>query len=268
MKVLPIDSFTELFDSGDNDMAHRTLSFTPNGTPNYYSMCTEEASAFPVDQAGGTVVNLRDDDYWEVPLEGGHTINFYGVNYDTFYIGSNGYVTFDSGDTHYFEQLAEHFALPRISALFDDLNPSAGGTISYKLLADKAVVTYQNVPEFSQTTTNSFQIEMFYYGRIKITFLNIAAVDGLTGLSDGQGMPTYYNESDLSSYGQCMPIVIAEDFDGDGDVDILDLHIFAENWLRNDCVAPDRCEKTDLNHDGSVNLVDFTTFANHWLEWK
>jgi hypothetical protein len=262
MTVEPLDYFTELFDTGDNDMANRTLTFIPNDSVKYYNLCTEEASAFPVNPAGGTVVTLRDDDYYEVQLLE-HTVNFYGDNYDTFYIGSNGYITFMSGDTHYLEQLAEHFALPRIAALFDDLNPLAGGTISYKELPDRVVVTFQDVHEFSQTATNSFQIEMFFYGKIRITFLDIAAVDGLTGLSQGNGVPVYFSESNLSEYDLCKP-PIGGDFDADGDIDRFDLLIFAGNWLQDNCALLNWCEGTDINHDGSVNFMDFAEFADQW----
>ena len=264
MTVEPLDYFTELFNAGDNDMAHRTLTFTPNGSANYYNLCTKQASSYPVNPAGGTIVTLRDDDYSEVPLQG-HTFNFYGTDYDTLYIGSNGYITFGSGDTHYLEQLAEHFALPRISALFDDLDPSAGGTISYEELPDKVVVTFQDIHEFSQTSTNSFQIEMFFDGRIRITFLNIAAVDGLTGLSQGNGVPLYFNESNLSAYDLCKP-PIRGDFNTDGKVDFSDMLIFANHWLQSNCAVPYWCDGTDLNQNGSVNFTDFAEFAQHWLE--
>jgi hypothetical protein len=264
MTVEPLDYFTELFDSGNNDMANRTLTFIPNGLAYYYNLCTVPASEFPVDPAGGTIITLRDDDYYEVQLQG-NTVNLYGTSYDTFYIGSNGYITFESGDTHYLEQLTEHFALPRIAALFDDLNPSASGTISYKELPDRVVVTFQNVPEFSQTTTNSFQVEMFFYGKIRITFLNIAAVDGLTGLSQGNGIPAYFSESNLSEYDLCKTPV-GGDFDTDGNIDWFDLLIFVSNWLRSDCAVLDWCEGTDLDKSGSVNFTDFAEFADYWSE--
>jgi subtilisin family serine protease len=264
MTVEPLDYFIELFDAGDNDMANRTLTFIPNGSLLYYSLCTAPALEFPVNPAGGTAITLNDDDYYEVPLQG-HTINFYGTSYDTFYIGSNGYITFESGDTHYLEQFTEHFALPRISALFDDLNPSAGGTISYKERSNSVVVTFQDVPEFSQATTNSFQVEIFFCGRIRITFLNIAAVDGLTGLSQGSGVPVYFTESNLSEYGLC-GISAKVDFDVDCDVDFVDYAILANNWMDQNCAGPDWCDETDLNENGSVDLYDLAEFVKYWLE--
>jgi subtilisin family serine protease len=264
MTVEPVDCFTELFSSGDNDLANRMLTFIPNGSGSYYSLCTSWSSGFVIDPAGGTTVTLRDDDYQQIQLQGAY-LSLYGVSYDTFYIGSNGYITFVSGDIHYFERLSDHFALPRIAALFDDLNPSAGGTISYKQLNDRVAVTFEKVPEFSFNTTNTFQIEMFFDGRIRITYLDIAAVDGLAGISKGNGIPAYFIESNLSEYAAC-GTAVPWDFDIDGDVDGSDLLIFADNWQRDNCAVPDWCQRTDLDKNGLVNFRDFAKYANHWLE--
>jgi hypothetical protein len=67
-------------------------------------------------------------------------------------------------------------------------------------------VTYAGVPEFGGTGhTNSFQIELFFDGRIRLTCLSIQNVDGLIGLSRGEGVPLGFAESDFSAYGSCMP---------------------------------------------------------------
>ena len=47
------------------------------------------------------------------------------------------------------------------AALFDDLNPSAGGIVSWRELPDRAVATWESVAEYSTTNANTFQIEMF-----------------------------------------------------------------------------------------------------------
>ncbi|MBI3872669.1 MAG: trypsin-like peptidase domain-containing protein [candidate division Zixibacteria bacterium] len=207
------DYFTELFSAGDNDLNFKTITFTPDATADFYAACTDPAAAFPTDPSGGTSMNLADDASSLVSLSGGAHVSLYGVSYTSFYVGSNGYITFGGGDTDWDETLAKHFSpRPRISALYDDLAPPTGGTISRKQLADRAVVTWQNVPEFTTDITgdtNSFQIEMFFDGKIAITFLRIDAHDGLTGLSRGNGLPGDFAESDLSAYGHA-------DADSDG----------------------------------------------------
>jgi hypothetical protein len=198
------DYFTQLF-TADNDLDNLSLIFTPNSSVDFYAGCVEEnlTGQFPTNPAGGTPLSLTDDSYATVTLTGGARVWLYGVSYSTFYVGSNGYITFASGDTIYSESYANHFNQPRISALFDDLNPSAGGSVSWKQMSDRAVVTWQNVPEYGTSNQNSFQIEMFFDGQIRIHYLALAATDGLAGLSRGQGVPADFLPSDLSNLGSC-----------------------------------------------------------------
>jgi hypothetical protein len=269
MTIEQVDYFTELFnfefpfdpsDPERNDMANRTLTLTPDGSGSYYQACGIEATSFPVDPNGGTNISLRDDDYIQIDI-GGEKIDFYGGRYETIYIGSNGYITFVSGDAHRLESFENHFDLPRISALFDDLDPSAGGTVSWKQLDDRIVVTFENVPEFSLENANSFQVEIFYNGKIRITYLDIAAGDGLVGLSEGYGLPLYFIESDLSEY------FLAADLDGDCDADFADYAILASNWQIEGCGAGNNwCSENDLNKDSRIDIYDFAEFCAHWLE--
>lgn len=198
------DYFSELFGSG-NDLDNLTLTFEPNGSFDFYEGCTEPITELPTDPTGGTALTLSDDNYTQFTLTGGASVMLYGQSYSTVYVGSNGYVTFTAGDSAREESYADHFDLPRISALFDDLNPSAGGTVSYKQLADRAVVTFLNVPQYNTSDANTFQIEMFFGGKITISYLSIAAADGLAGLSAGGGAPTDFYASDLSNMGACGP---------------------------------------------------------------
>jgi hypothetical protein len=212
------DYFTELFDPTGNDLDNRSWTFTPNGSPNFYDACLTFATSFPTNPGGGNLLILSDDSFAEVTLADGATVSLYGTSYHSFFVGSNGYVTFGAGDLSYAESFASHFALPRVAALFDDLYPSAGGTISWKQLSDRVAVTFENVPEIETVNSNSFQIELFFDGRIRITQRSLAAFDGLMGLSQGLGIPPDFVESDLTSYAGCAP----SDGDGDGVPDVGD----------------------------------------------
>lgn len=202
----PPDYFTEIFDTTPNDTSNQSWLFTPNGSSGFYGVGRTVAAAFPTDPTGGTALSLLDDSFAQVTPTGGVQVSLYGLSYTTFYVGSNGYVTFGSGDSAYIESLAAHFAQPRISALFDDLNPSAGGTVTWRQLADRVAVTFQNVPQYSTTNSNNFQIEMFFDGRVRITCLALADTGGLIGLSRGIGTPADFVESDFSAYA-ALPVV-------------------------------------------------------------
>jgi len=213
------DYFTELFGT-DNDLDNRTLIFTPDGSSDYYSGCTETITALPVDPSGGTTLTLTDDSFAAVSLTGGNTVSLYGTSYSTFYVGSNGYITFSTGDSTYVESLAAHFNQPRVSAMFDDLNPGAGGTVSWKQLADRAVVTWLNVYEYGTTSPNTAQIEMRFDGKIVISYLSVAITDGLAGLSKGLGQPSDFYETDLTAMGSCAAPTCSDGIQNQGELRI------------------------------------------------
>ena len=96
--------------------------------------------------------------------------------------------------------------LPRISGLFNDLNPDpgigGGGTISWRELSDRVAITYQNVPQFANSDSNNFQIEMFFDGQIAITHLALGVIDGIVGLSQGLGLPLEFGRDRVCLVGR------------------------------------------------------------------
>ncbi|HKQ50221.1 MAG TPA: S8 family serine peptidase [Phycisphaerae bacterium] len=202
--------FTENFDGNDNDMDNRSVLFTPNGSFDFYAMCGAPIVALPTDPTGGTPITswtgTADDGNALITLTGGNTVSIYGDTYGSFYVNTNGNVTFVSGDNDYTETLGDHFAARRVAAVWDDLNPGTGGTVSWKQLADRAVVTWQGVPEYSTTNSNTFQIELYFDGRIQIAYLAVAVADGLAGLSGGTGLSPDFFETDLSAAAACGPL--------------------------------------------------------------
>ncbi len=209
------DYFTELYVT-DNDLDNLSLTFEPDGSFDYYDGCAKSITALPVDPSGGTTLTLTDDSYATVNLSGGGRVSLYGTSYGSFYVSSNGYVTFTQADSSYNESTTAHFSLARISALFDDLNPGAGGTVSWKQLTDRAVVTWQNVPQYGTTDSNTMQIEMRFDGTIVVSFLAVAATDGLAGLSRGNGLPADFVESDLSAMPGCIECLTDPECGGGG----------------------------------------------------
>ena len=201
------DFFTELF-GGDLDLTAATLMFAPNGSLDFYEGCIVGIDALPTDPAGGTVLSFlpnMDDGAAFINLSGDATISHYGTSFGSLYVGSNGYITFGTSDGDPFESLLGHFRIPRISGLFHDLNPGAGGSVSWRQLDDRAVVTWLDVPEYFNLGSNTFQIEMFFDGRIAISYLNLSLNRALVGLSAGLGVGPNFFESDLSAMSSCGP---------------------------------------------------------------
>ncbi len=218
----------------------------PNGAGDFYDLCSWEATELPTDPAGGTVHTLSDDS--STPVSVPSPVSLFGVDYNTIHIGSNGYVTFNSGDTTTTESLAAHFNQPRVSGLFDDLNPSTGGEVSSKDMPDRFVVTFLNVPEFNMTNSNTFQIEFFDNGEIHITYLNVDIIDGLAGLSAGSGAPGDFVENDLSEAGPC-EAPCPGDLNNDNIIDQIDLDMVTEAWATQAALG-------DIDGDGSVTILD------------
>ncbi len=196
------DFFTEEFIT-DNDLDNTKLTFSPNGSGDFYSACAESITALPTDPTGGTALALGDDASILVSPATIQTVSLYGSNYASFFVGSNGYITFISGDSDYTESLDEHFASPRISVLYDDLSPNQSGTVSWKLLADRIAVTWSGVTEYNAGNSNTLQVEMYFNGDITLSYLEVAATDGIAGLSGGGGTDPAFLENNLSNLGSC-----------------------------------------------------------------
>ena len=205
LRVGQPDYFTRMWDEQHPPLTHATLTFTPDGSLSFYRVCVEPATEFPADPAGATPLTLGDDDYERFALPQGKTVSLYGTNYTAVYVSANGYITFTAGVSDWEPSLASHFSLPRVSAFFDDFNPEVGGAIYYQELADRVAVTYQDLPEYFAETTNNFQAELFFDGRIRLTWLDMGASEGLTGLSGGGGVPADFASSDLGAAPTCAP---------------------------------------------------------------
>ncbi len=208
------DHFTEQFLGGDNDLSNRTLTFTPDGSASFYHLCAGSASAFPTNPAGGTVLSLPDDGAATIDT----SAEFYGVAYGNIYVGSNGYLTFSAPDASLSGSLQDHFRLPRIAALFDDLNPSVGGRVSYRQLVDRVAITFENVPRYPSVGANSFQFELFTDGTIRLTYLGLSDPYGLAGLSEGHGVAPAFFETDLSAAGPCQEQMATVSLPSDAEV--------------------------------------------------
>lgn len=267
------DYFTQVFPSG-NDLQGGTITFSLDGSVDYYDACRDTTSTFPTDPAGGTVIGLSDDSTHQVALTGGEQVSLYGQSFSSVYICSNGFIGFDFNNDDYSETLSEHFSTGmRVDAFWDDLNPSAQGSVSYKQLTDRFVVTWQNVPEYNTTNSNNFQAELFFDGTITITHLAMAAGDGIVGLSQGLGTPGDFIESDMSAYPGCQVVEpgccvgMTGNIDGDPDdlVTLSDLtqlidHLFG-SLAPIDCPEEGNCDGEGVPE--TLTLGDLTAIIDH-----
>ncbi len=77
----------------------------------------------------GTYNQLSDDTYIPAPI--GFNFSFYDTNNNKVFLSSNGYLTFGSGDSTYYNYAFPTSGLPRIAPFFDDLMPNDSGSGVY-----------------------------------------------------------------------------------------------------------------------------------------
>lgn len=215
------DYLTALLDSPSNALANQSFTFTPGDPLSFYAVCRETVTDLPSDPTGGNSVVLGDDDSVLVTLSGTNSVALFGERTNACFIGSNGYLTFDQADTNWTASLATHFGMRRVSALLDDLYPPGGGSISWKEFTNRVAVSFLGIRRVGAPgTPNTFQIELFFDGRIRLSYLNVNAPVAVVGLSAGQGIPRGFLSSDLGGYAACpLPLALtlpATATEGDG----------------------------------------------------
>lgn len=211
LTVPALEYFTEEF-NGDFDLNGSSVTFTPNGSPDFYEACQEAIAGYPVDPFVSQQLSLGDDDFVQMNITGGQSVSLYGTSYTSVYVSSNGYVTFGQGDDDYDESLGEHFALPRVAGLYDDFNPSQGGNVGWIQANDSVIITWHLVPQYNTGDQNSFQVQLYFDGRVKISWIGLNSSDGIVGLSSGLGQQPDFIEDNLGSDFVCSPVVCQTDF--------------------------------------------------------
>lgn len=143
----------------------------------------------------GLPLPLEDDTSLELflPFE----LDYCGEIYDSLFVNANGSVTFGGGDGDFSESASDHLHdLPRIAGLWDDLNPTLGGAITFFNSRNDFTVRFQEVPEFQAIGANSFDIVLSPSSdQVEIIYGVLSARDGLAGLSCG-GLKTMGGEAE------------------------------------------------------------------------
>lgn len=176
------------------------VSFTPG--VDAFSVAFSAAS---FDATIGGDLGLGDDDATEVENPDSGTFPgfpFLGTTYttDQIFVGSDGHITFGAPDASSTARDAGRHVggPPRISPLFVDLDPSAAGAVHADVRSDRVVVTWNGVPEFGATNSNTFQAVLHASGDIDLVYANVDASFVVVGVAEGAGEGPI-NELDLTA---------------------------------------------------------------------
>jgi hypothetical protein len=163
----------------------------------------------PVFGQGRYVLEVKTSDTLPLPLGDdasvqlslGFAFPFNGVSYTSVFVNSNGNLTFGVGNTSFSESAtAFRSGPPRIAPLWDDLSPNNGGSVYARFGTGSVTVTYENVPEFVATGSNTFSVTLAQNGSVSIAYGAVSALDGLAGVTQGNGAPAVA-ETNLSAGG-------------------------------------------------------------------
>ncbi|MBI5849827.1 MAG: hypothetical protein HZB39_02130 [Planctomycetes bacterium] len=180
----------EFFQPTGVDLSNTTYLFTPNGSG--YSVTTCAVNCWEPNFATNLFLS---DDSTSGPLNLGFAFPYPSGSSSSIDVSSNGFVWIDSatsmgsrccdGDVNWF--LSDP---PSICALWMDLNPSAGGAVYYDTFPGRAVVTWDQIPEFAGANTCTMQLQLFADGRMLLSYGTVSstlhfALAGFSGVSGG-----------------------------------------------------------------------------------
>jgi hypothetical protein len=201
------DDGTIVFPANHYDLDNSNIRFTPNGSGYLVSKIAQN-----FDPATGSILvpgtvspspgqppgpNLSDDDATQVPFSGGFTFTFFGQTYTSVFVGSDGYLTFGSGDPTSDDRDLVRFLgrQPRIGPLFADLEPGCGtGDVRTLQRSDRFIAIWNDIPNFSDSCTNvnrdhnTFEVVLFADGSIEFSFNGMGTSEGIVGLAPGNNL--------------------------------------------------------------------------------
>jgi hypothetical protein len=158
------------------DTDFKTFHFQPNGGG--YDVDT---IAFSFDASLGTNLNLGDDANTTVNF--GFAFPYYDTNWSDVHVNANGIIAFGGNVNPGGAYSAADFfgGLQKIAPYFMDLNPAAGGGVFQKTEANKLTITWNNLPEFGGSNSNTVQLVLHDDGSFDLTFNGIDATIAANG---------------------------------------------------------------------------------------
>jgi uncharacterized protein (TIGR03437 family) len=215
------DGTVETLNQFDLDQA--TVTFTLAGTARYryaYSGLGYDGSA--ADQ-GSPAVALGDDDSRQFALP--FAFPFYGATYRQVFLNSDGNLTFTAADSASSDRSVGRMTggPPRISPLFDDLDPSRSpGSVRFFADSSHVVFSWVNVPDYVTGVPQTFQVRLYLDGRIQFSYSGVNPTSAVVGIAPGLAQAGTTLVSFLNDASAEYPAAVVERFGNtQPDIDIV-----------------------------------------------
>ena len=153
------------------DLSGWSISITPG--PSGFTLRSEVSGTGSAIDDAGIPLGLNDDDFALVELP--FSFPYYGKEYTYGFVHSDGNFTFVNPEPSSFDRNFSRAAggPPRIAPLFRDLDPSKGGKVRFLSQGSRAVVTWDEVPQFSSFgigKRQTFRMVLHESGRIEFDY--------------------------------------------------------------------------------------------------
>lgn len=206
------------------DLDNATLTFTPaaGGTQRYRYAYTGPGYDGKAADQGSPVVALGDDDARAFTLP--FAFQFYGTTYRQVFLNSDGNLTFTAAE---FASTSRSLGRmtggpPRISPLFDDLDPSQpGGGVRFYADASHVVFSWVNVPEYGPGAPQTFQVRLYVDGSIQFSYSGVSPTSAVVGIAPGSAAPGTSVVSFRNDASAEYPAAVVERFGNTQEIDIV-----------------------------------------------
>ena len=150
------------------------------------------------------ILSKSDDGYGRIGLP--FSIELYGEKFNSAYISSNGYITFEKGSNEH-----GHFPLPSsmmpgnlVAPFAMDLSPNRGGDIYYQTSQDEVLVQWNQVKDFAGLGEYTFQVSLNKNGTIYFHYEKMngridCATTGVQNKTADKGLLVAYNNKQIKS---------------------------------------------------------------------
>ncbi|WP_430403218.1 PKD domain-containing protein [Fluviicola sp.] len=149
--------------------------FATGATTTYSVGAIPHTPPIAYNQAGGTAVSVGTDDVWSNPISLPFNFCYYGTNYSTINVGSNGTIQFGGGTAGgTFQPWSYTASCPStaltsagdIFGVYHDIDPTVNGTVKWYLLGTAPcrifVVSYNDLGHFSCNALRSTTMMVLY----------------------------------------------------------------------------------------------------------